>query len=80
MLLKVLLFGIATDFIGASSIDFEISENSTVLNFKESLQKQYPNLSQLNSFAIAVNESYARDDTLLKENDIIAVIPPVSGG
>ena len=25
-------------------------------------------------------ESYASDETVLKENDVIAIIPPVSGG
>lgn len=80
MQLKVLLFGISTDLIGSSSLAFEAQENSSVQSFKNSLQEQYPQLSEINSYAIAVNESYATDNTLLKENDVIAIIPPVSGG
>ena len=47
---------------------------------KNLLKKKYTQLKQLNSYAIAVNESYAADELVLKENDVIAVIPPVSGG
>lgn len=80
MQLKVLLFGISTDLVGSTSLDFELSYASSVHSFKKSLQEQYPQLIELNSYAIAVNESYATDETLLKENDVIAIIPPVSGG
>tara|TARA_R110002073_G_scaffold108336_9_gene243601 strand:+ start:37070 stop:37312 length:243 start_codon:yes stop_codon:yes gene_type:complete len=80
MKLKILLFGISTDLVGSNSLDFEVQENTSVLEFKNSLQKQHPQLSQVNSYAIAVNENYATDDTLLRENDVVAIIPPVSGG
>ena len=43
-------------------------------------QKKYPQLKEINSYAIAINESYASNETVLKENDIVAIIPPVSGG
>jgi molybdopterin converting factor subunit 1 len=80
MNVNVLLFGISTDLVGATSIVFELDQNATVSDFKNRLQAHYPALSQLNSYAIAVNESYASDDTSLHENDTIAIIPPVSGG
>ena len=80
MKLKVLLFGISTDLVGATSMVFSISPNTTILEFKTQLQEQYPLLTDINSYAIAVNESYARNETVLKENDIVAIIPPVSGG
>jgi molybdopterin converting factor subunit 1 len=80
MNLKVLLFGISKELIGATSIVFSISPNTTILEFKTQLKKQYPQVTEINSYAIAVNESYASNETVLKENDIIAIIPPVSGG
>ena len=78
MNLKVLLFGISKELIGATSIVFSISPNTTILEFKTQLKKQYPQVTEINSYAIAVNESYASNETVLKENDIIAIIPPVS--
>ena len=80
MNLKILLFGISKELIGATSIVFSISPNTTILEFKTQLKKQYPQVTEINSYAIAVNESYASNETVLKENDIIAIIPPVSGG
>ena len=80
MNLTILLFGISTDLVGATSLSFSLSSGSSVLQLKDKLQKQYPQLSQINSYAIAVNESYASDEFLLKDNDVVAIIPPVSGG
>ncbi len=80
MNLKVLLFGISTDLVGATEISFSLSPNSSVLQFKEKIQEHYPQLSEINSYAIAVNETYASSETELKENDVVAIIPPVSGG
>ena len=80
MQIKVLLFGISTDLIGANSIEFDVPKNTSVKDFKNLFQKHYPQLSQINSYAIAVNESYADDTVKLKENDVTAIIPPVSGG
>jgi molybdopterin converting factor subunit 1 len=80
MNVNVLLFGISTDLVGTSSLVFELDQRANVQDFKNRLQAHYPALSELNSYAIAVNESYASDETLLKENDTVAIIPPVSGG
>ncbi len=80
MKIKILFFGITTDLVGASNLDLMLSDTSTVLDFKSLLKKNYPQLENLDSYAIAVNESYATDDLTLQKNDIVAVIPPVSGG
>ena len=80
MNLKVLLFGISKDLLATTSLVFSISPNTTILEFKTQLQKEYPQLSEINSYAIAINESYATNDAVLKEHDLIAIIPPVSGG
>lgn len=78
--LQVLFFGISSDFTGKTTVILSLSEESSVLEFKEFIQQKYPKLSQINSYSIAVNESYATDEMILKENDVVAIIPPVSGG
>ncbi|WP_158840183.1 MoaD/ThiS family protein [Polaribacter sp. L3A8] len=80
MKIQILFFGITTDLVGASNLDLEITDALTVVGFKNFLKKEYPQLKNINSYAIAVNESYAADELALKEGDVIAVIPPVSGG
>ena len=80
MKIKLLFFGITTDLMGTSNLDFEITEASTVVSFKKILKEKYSQLENINSYAIAVNESYATDELVLKEGDTVAIIPPVSGG
>ena len=80
MNLQILFFGITTDLLETSSIELTITEHSTVAHLKTALTDAYPSLKKLESYAVAVNETYATDTVILKENDVIAIIPPVSGG
>ncbi|SFD25197.1 molybdopterin synthase sulfur carrier subunit [Chitinophaga sp. CF118] len=76
--MRVLLFGIAKDIAGAP---FIMAEGiTTVAELKVWLYKQYPALQKLRSLMIAVNKVYAADVDVLKPEDEIAIIPPVSGG
>ena len=77
---NILLFGIAADIVGSNELTLDIAENSTVNSLKSTLIDTYSGFKNVHQFAIAVNESYARDETLIQANDIIAIIPPVSGG
>ena len=80
MQVQVLLFGIVADLIGKETLYFSLEKIDTVKNLKKALHTKYPQLKNYNTYAVAVNEHYAQDDIVLKENDIIAIIPPVSGG
>ncbi len=80
MRITILFFGITTDLIGASRVQIDVEENSSIALFKAVLKDDFYQLENINSYAIAVNEEYANDDFILKEGDLVAVIPPVSGG
>lgn len=80
MKITTLFFGITTDLVGTSTLEIDVEENTSVETFKTVLQNEFSNLDKINSYAIAVNESYADDTYLLKAGDVVAVIPPVSGG
>ncbi|WP_347173331.1 MoaD/ThiS family protein [Polaribacter uvawellassae] len=80
MKIQLLLFGIATDLLQTSSVELEVSDNCTIADFKTEIKTKYPQLKNINSYAIAVNEAYASNETLLNQNDVVAIIPPVSGG
>lgn len=80
MKIQVLLFGIVTDLLETSQLEIDIDEHSTILEFKLFLKQNYPKLKNLSSYAFAVNENYATDDLILNKGDVVAIIPPVSGG
>ncbi len=78
--LKVLYFGVSRDQTNKDEEDLVLMENLTAGELKKRLMEMYPNLEDVQSFALAVNESYADDEVILKEGDTVAIIPPVSGG
>jgi len=80
MNIKILFFGIIRDLIGKNSLEFKMDDNTTILNLKESLLKEYDKLNDFSNFSIAVNEKYVETNYILKNNDVVALIPPVSGG
>lgn len=80
MIIKLLFFGITSDLIGEHSLNFDVEENLDVFALKKILIAKYPVLKNIHEFAIAVNETYAEDELILKNGDVVAIIPPVSGG
>ena len=80
MKIQLLFFGITTDLVGRNSQTYSIKEGTSIKDLKNILIADYPNLKNINEFAIAVNEEYADEDLLIKDGDVVAIIPPVSGG
>ena len=78
--IQVLFFGITTDLTGRNQMEMELTDNCNVTRFKTYLKNCFPQLQNIHSYAFAVNEEYADDNLVLKQNDVVAVIPPVSGG
>lgn len=80
MELRVLYFGVSRDQTNKDVEDLKVDENLTAGELKNKLAMMYPKMNDIQSFALAVNESYAEDNLMLKEGDTVAIIPPVSGG
>lgn len=80
MKISLLSFGIAKDIIGQRFVDLELTEGISVAELRAALVQRYPRLSELASVKLAVNSEYATEDSLLNDNDEVALIPPVSGG
>ncbi|NOR29042.1 MAG: molybdopterin converting factor subunit 1 [Lutibacter sp.] len=80
MKIQVLFFGITTDLVGGNSTSFNLTEKTTIEELKAVLILKYSSLKNIHEFAVAVNEEYATNEVILKEGDVVAIIPPVSGG
>jgi len=80
MNITVLFFGITTDLVGESLLHYNLQGKSSVKELKETLKLDYSTLKNIHEYAIAVNEEYVNDEFLIKDGDIVAIIPPVSGG
>ena len=79
MKIKILAFGIVKEIFGASAMELELHDTN-VAALRSLLKEKYPQLQQLKSFMIAVNNDYAADEIVIEEKDEVAIIPPVSGG
>ncbi|MGB5462684.1 MAG: MoaD/ThiS family protein [Aureibaculum sp.] len=80
MNVSILIFGIIKDIVGKNRLAIEIENDSTVSTLKNRLLDEYPELSKYKNYSVAVNEQYVEDNYHLSNNDVIALIPPVSGG
>lgn len=75
---KVLFFAHLRDAAGAESIEIDAA-GKTVADLKAAIAAIY-NLPRLDTVMTAVNEEFAPNDEVIHEGDVIAFIPPVSGG
>jgi len=79
--IRVLFFGAARDAVEANQLDLALEAPATVASAFQSLKTRFSTLERFGrSLLFAVNQEYATPDTQLKENDELAVFPPVSGG
>ncbi|MCE4956484.1 MoaD/ThiS family protein [Macrococcoides caseolyticum] len=77
--MKVLYFAHIKAKVNRAQDEFTFTEPISVADLKIHLGQTYPNI-QGESFQIAVNEEFVKDDEMISNHDIVALIPPVSGG
>ncbi len=80
MNIEILFFGITSDLVGERSIEMEFQDGMNLTELKNSLLEKFPKLKHHSNFSMAVNMEYAEENVLLKSKDVVALIPPVSGG
>jgi molybdopterin converting factor subunit 1 len=80
MEISILTFGVVREIMGSGAVTLTLTEKMTAGQLTSQLREQYPALGTLSSFAIAINGGYAASDTAITHADVVAIIPPVSGG
>jgi molybdopterin synthase catalytic subunit len=81
MTIRVLFFGAARDVVDQNPVSFSFDGRATVSQAFQQLVERYPGLERFGrSLLFAVNQEYATLDTKLKDDDELAIFPPVSGG
>ena len=78
---RVLLFAALREATGARELTVELPASASVSTLRERLAADHPRLAPLlRGSAAAVNEEYVLGDHVLRDGDVVALIPPVSGG
>jgi molybdopterin converting factor subunit 1 len=67
--------------IGAREIEVEVRDGATVADVRAAVAAAYPQVeAMLRNVVCAVGEEYVEDEYVVREGDVVALIPPVSGG
>lgn len=81
MTIRVLLFAVAREAAGSTSVELDAPQAATVADIKDLLAKQCPELRDiLARSAVAVDGRYAAPSQPVGPGAEVALIPPVSGG
>lgn len=81
MKIKVKLFAIHREKVGASEIELELERNTSVEKLRKLLVEKHPVLKNLESATIvSLNQKYAKGSDIITEGDDIALLPFIGGG
>ena len=80
MTVTLLLFAAYADALGASTLDMELPHDATVGDVLSAVRAR-PGADRLPPTPlVAVNQQYATLESIVREGDEVALIPPVAGG
>ena len=80
MILNIKYFGVLADITKKKEEQLVLDEsNLTVNSLKSKIESVYEELKK-NSYSIAVNQRMAEMDVTVKDQDVIAFLPPFAGG
>ncbi len=81
MRVRVLFFGVLKDLDGCAEDSLEIAPQSTLGHVWDAYAERFATLrDRRSSILFARNREFAKQDTVVCENDEVAFLPPVSGG
>jgi molybdopterin converting factor small subunit len=80
MQVRVRLFAMMAEQAGADLISLDVPPGCRAAGIRRELEGRIPHLPWPPGTMLAINQEYAGPDDELKDNDELAIIPPVSGG
>jgi molybdopterin synthase catalytic subunit len=81
MKVTIKFFARLRELVGASVLERDVADNTTIAGLIENLQTEFPPLTRvIPRTAIALNQEFVDPQTPLREGDEVAFFPPVSGG
>ncbi len=78
-MIELLFFAQLQDVVGSSKLTIDAT-NISVKEIKDQYLSKYDMDEILDQAMVAVNEEYSKEDAIVTSGDVVAFIPPVSGG
>ena len=81
MRIHIKLFAGLREAAGAAELEIELPDGATAGSVRQVVAEKFPAIvGQMRGTALAVNQAYADPQTVLRDGDELALLPPVSGG
>jgi molybdopterin converting factor subunit 1 len=81
MKVRLLFFAVLRDIAGTGERELALESGTSARDVWEGLRREFAKLADYSQPPmVAINESYAAPETLLRDGDELAFIPPVAGG
>jgi len=79
--IEVLYFAAAREAAGRPAEQLEVPDGETLAGLRGVLATRHPGLARtLRTSRLAVGEAFGEEGRRLEPGDVVAVLPPVSGG
>lgn len=82
-MVTIRLFAILRNMVGKDQIEWEIKGESKLKDMVSDLRKMFPQVVELidkKKVLVSVNQDLADEETIIRDGDEIAIMPPFSGG
>lgn len=79
VVVSVKLFAQLRQAAGTAALALELPGGTTAAAAATELERRYPGLDTTGAM-VAVNAAYAEPGTVLRDGDVLALLPPVAGG
>lgn len=83
MIIKIRFFAMLKTKVGKEEANLTVPENISFDKLKDILKKEFPSIAEFidrKSLMISVNQEFADKNTIIKDGDEVALLPPFSGG
>lgn len=81
MKILVKFFASCRELCGKTSERFQLQDKATLRDLRSVVMSMHPILENMRAYLlISLNETFVTEQTELKEGDVVAFFPPVSGG
>lgn len=81
MKVRVKYFALYRDLLGKADEEFQLDKNATIEDLLNRLMSLHPHLKDARAYMlISLNGEFVDKGARLKDGDVIAFFPPVSGG
>ena len=82
MMIKVRFFSMLKKKVDKEEASLSVPENTSVYQLKNILKNEFPSIAEFidKNIMISVNQEFADKNTIIKDGDEVALLPPFSGG